>query len=71
MGSGVKNMGVEPLLRVSHLTLGASWAAVAGHWKACTTSNRGRGSGGGEAWVGVLFCHESFKTGTPVSDGNK
>jgi len=54
----VKNGGrVKTLLRVSHATLSASWAAVVGRRKACATSSRGGGTGRGEAWVGVLFCH--------------
>jgi len=57
MGGRVENMGVRTLRRVSHATLRASRAAVAGRQKACATSSRGRGSGGGKAWVGVLFCH--------------
>ena len=67
----MENMGIWLLLRVSHVSLDASLAAVAGHWEACATSSRGRGSGGGKAGVGVLFCHESFETSTPVSDGNE
>jgi len=71
MGSRVENMGVRALLRVSHATLRASLAAVVGCRKVCATSSRRRGSGGGKAWVGMLFCHERFETGTPVSDGNE
>jgi len=67
----MENMGVIVLLRVSHATLRASGAAVAGRRRACATSSRGRGSGGGEAWVGVLFCHECFETSTSISDGNE
>ena len=59
------------LLRVSHASRDASLAAIAGCREACTTSSRGRGSGGGKMWVGMLFCHKSFKTGTSVSDGNE
>ena len=55
---------------MSHATLSASWAAVAGCRKASATSSRGGGTGGGKAWVGVLFCHECFKAGTSISDGN-
>jgi len=58
------------LPRVSHATLRVSWAAVAGRRMACATSSRGRGTGGGKAWVCVLFRHECFKTSTPISEGN-
>jgi len=71
MGSRVENVGGSTLLRVSHATLRASWAAVAGHRKASATSSRGRGSGGCKAWIGVLFCHECFETSTLISDGNE
>jgi len=71
MRSGVENRDVILLLRVSHASLDASLAAVAGRQKACATSNRGRGSRGGKMWVGVLLCHEGLKTSTPVSDGNE
>jgi len=56
--------------RVSHASHDASLAAVAGRRGACATSGRQR-TGGCEAWVGVLFCHECFETSTPVSDGNE
>ena len=59
------------LLRVSHASLDASLAAIAGCQRVCATSSRGRGSGGGKAWVGMLFRHESLKTGTLVSNGNE
>ena len=68
MWSGMENMGVRTLLRVSHATLNALLAAVAGRRKASATSSRG--SGGGEAWVGMLLCHEGFETSTTISDGN-
>ena len=61
-------MGVRMLLRVSHATLNALWAAVAGCREASATLSRGLG--GGEAWIGVLFCHEGFETSTAISDGN-
>jgi len=65
----MKNMGVlSP--RVSHASHDASLAAVAGRRGACATLG-GRRTGGGKAWVGVLFCQECFETGTPVSDGNE
>jgi len=57
--------------RVSPASEDASWAAVVGRQKACTTLGRRRGSREGKVWVGVLFCHEGFETGTLVSDGNK
>jgi len=57
--------------RVSHASEDASLAAVAGCRKACTTSGRRRGLGGGEMWVGVLLCHEGLETGTLVSEGNE
>jgi len=71
MGSGVENVGIRSLSRVSHASLDVSLAAVAGHQKVCATLSRGRGLGGGKTWVGVLFCHESLKTSTSVSDGNE
>jgi len=71
MRSRVKYMGVETLPRVSHAALRAPWAAVAGRQKACATSSRGGGAGGGKAWVGVLFCHECFETSATISDGNE
>ena len=52
------------------MSLDASLATVAGCRKVCATSSRGRGMGGSKTWVGVLFCHESFEAGTPVSNGN-
>ena len=71
MWSRVKNMGILLWMRVSCATQSALWAAVAGRREACATLCRRWGSGGGKAWVGVLFRHESFKAGTSVSDGNK
>ena len=68
MGGRVKNMGVRTLLRVSHATLRALWAAVVGRRRASATSSRGRGTGGGKTWFGVLFCHECF-TVLPVRYG--
>ena len=67
----MEDRNIIPLLRVSHASLDALLAAIAGRRKACATSNRGGGTGGGKMWIGVLFCHESLKTSTSVSDGNK
>ena len=57
--------------RVSHASEDMLLAAIAGRQKVCATLGRRRGLGGGEPWVGVLFCHESLETGTLVSKGNK
>jgi len=66
----MEDRGVGALSRVSHATLSASWAAVAGRRKACATSSRRGGTGRGNVWVGVLLCHECLKAGTPISDGH-
>jgi len=57
-------------LRVSHASMDATLAAIAGSQKACTTLGRGGGTGGGEAWVGVLFGHECFEAFSAISKEN-
>jgi len=64
MRSGMENMGVKTLSRVSHATLRAPWAAVAGRRKACATSSRGRGTGGGKAWVDAMIRYRDLLIST-------
>jgi len=44
---------------------------VTGRREACATLSRRGGTGWGKAGVGVLFCHECFEAGTPISNGNE
>jgi len=64
-----RNRNIRPP-RVSHASKDAMLAAVAGSWEACATLGGGWGTGGGGAWVGMLFSHECFETFPAISEGN-
>jgi len=65
----MKNRNIRTL-RVSHASMDALLAAVVGSQRACATLGGRRGTGGGEAWVGMLFCHECFETFSSISGGD-